>query len=356
MIISLLAGAAMMANAESFDQIRAMAAESDVQLKDGVCIEGIIVSDYRSLNMGENRQVAWNEVDLSNAYCTAYIQAEDGTAGFRVIFDDIYANRIPRFSKVRIDLSGCLASSYGGAYTIEGVSSDDVQVIAEPSVPVSRIRHISEITDADMYTYVTLNDVEFMSKEGSYTNVNEFMVQTTYLNAFKKPKGLDCVDVAGVYLKDNEGSAIFLPVSTACEWRRRGDRLPQGVGSVSGIVVPGDYQRFGNVGKFALRIAGPSDVAISMEPASNYDVIAEWNWDRNYKRALNLERQGNIRWADGKKLSADDRILAEIGNGYLYTTTPSTYDFSVEYNTRSVHDGSRPGIGSRNAAALDVLD
>ena len=342
----------MVAEAESFEQIRKMASQADVKLKDGVFIEGIIVSDYRSLNMGENRQVAWNEVDLSRAYCTAYIQNEEGTAGFRLIFNDIYANRTPRFSKVRIDLGGCVVSSYDAAFTIEGLSSDDVKVVAEPASHVTRVRHISEITDSDIYTYVTLNDVEFMSKEGSYTNVNEFMVQTSYLNAFKKPKGQDCVDVAGVYVKDNEGSAIFLPVSTACEWRRRGDRLPQGVGSVSGIVVPGDYQRYGNVGRYALRIAGPSDVAISMEPASNYEVIAEWNWDRNYKRALNLEKQGNLRWVDGRKLSGDDRIIAELGNGYLYTTTPSTYDLAVEYNTRSVHDGSRPGIGSRNGAAL----
>jgi hypothetical protein len=345
-------GAVFMAEAESFEQIRTMAAKADVRMKDGVFVEGILVSDFRSLNMGENRQVAWNEVDLSNAYCTAYIQNEDGTAGFRLMFDDIYANRIPRFSKVRIDLSGCLVSSYENAYTIEGISSDDVQIVAESCAPAVRVKHISEITDLDIYTYVTLGDVEFMSKEGSYTNVNEFMVQTSYLNAFKKPKGQDCIDVAGVYLKDNEGESIFLPVSTACDWRRRGDRLPQGVGNVSGIVVPGDYQRYGNVGRYALRISGPSDVAISMEPASNYEVIAEWNWDRNYKRALNLEKQGNLRWVDGKKLSGDDRIIAELGNGYLYTTTPSTYDLAVEYNTRSVHDGSRPGIGSRNAAAL----
>ena len=342
----------MWAHADSFEQIRSLAAEKDVQLKNGTFIEGIVVSDYRSLNMGENVQVAWNEVDLSASYCTAYIQNEEGTAGFRLIFNDLYDNRMLKFSKVKIDLSGCTASSNGGAYTIEGLSSGAVQVLSENSVPALRPRHISQLTDADFYTYVTLQDVEFMSKEGSYTNVNEFMVQKTYLNALKKPVGLECVDVAGTYLKDNEGEAIFLPVSTACEWRRRGDRLPQGVGSVSGIVVPGDYPRFGDVGRYALKIANPSDVAMPMETASNYDVVAEWNWDRNYKQALNLEKQGSLRWVAGKKLSADDRVLADLGQGFLYTTTPSTYDVTVEYNTRSAQDGSRPGIGSRVAAAL----
>ena len=48
----------MWAHADSFEQIRSLAAEKDVQLKNGTFIEGIVVSDYRSLNMGENVQVA----------------------------------------------------------------------------------------------------------------------------------------------------------------------------------------------------------------------------------------------------------------------------------------------------------
>ena len=82
------------AGAESFEQIREAAAKDGyAELKEGAFIEGVIVSDFRSLNMGENPQLAWNEVDLRVNYCTAYIQNEDATAGFRILFDDIYDNR-----------------------------------------------------------------------------------------------------------------------------------------------------------------------------------------------------------------------------------------------------------------------
>lgn len=339
------------AGAESFEQIREAAAKDGyAELKEGAFIEGVIVSDFRSLNMGDNPQLAWNEVDLRVNYCTAYIQNEDATAGFRILFDDIYDNRAPRFSKVRINLGGAAVQLDRGGYTISGVSKRDVEVVSSATVP-AKVKTILQLSEADIYTYVTVSDVEFLSKEGSYTNVNEYMVQTSYLNAFKKPKGMNCIDQAGVYLKDKEGEVLFLPVNTTCEWRRRGDRLPQGIGSVSGIVVPANFDRFGDVGPLALRISGPKDVAIPMESASNYKTIVEWNWDRNYKHALNLEKQGDVHWLSIKNVPAD-RVLPDVGTGFLSTTVDATMMLTPEYNTRNTHDGHRVGIGSRPGAAL----
>ena len=340
------------AKAESFEQIKAAAQTGYSDLPQGAFIEGIIVSEYKSLNMGENQQVAWNKVDTRYSYCTAYIQNEQGTSGFRLIFNDLYDNRFPRFSKVRINLSGCLINheTEPERYTISGLTAESVQLISG-NTPIVKTKNISQLTDSDVYTYVTLQNLEFATKEGSYTNVNEFVVQKSELNAFMKPADLECIDVAGIYAKDHEGEAIFLPVNTSCYWRRRGERLPQGVGSISGIVVPGNYPRFGEVGRYALRIASPADVAIPMETASNYEIITEWNWDRNYDYALKLERQGHVKWIEAKKLPAD-RILADIGNGFLSTTADATLDVTHEFNTKNPQDGYRPGIGCRHAAAI----
>lgn len=344
--------AAFAAEAESFEQIKSAAQPGYSDLPQGSFIEGIIVSDYRSLNMGENPQVAWNKVDSRVTYCTAYIQNEEGTSGFRLMFNELYDNRFPRFSKVRIDLTGCIINheTEPQRYTISGITPASVQLLQE-NVPSGRTLSLSQLTDSDVFTFVTIQNLEFATKEGSYTNVNEYVVQKSELNAFTKPADLECVDVAGIYAKDNEGEAIFLPVNTSCYWRRRGDRLPQGIGSISGIVVPGDYPRYGDVGRYALRISSPTDVAIPMEPASSYEVIAEWNWDRNYNYALNLERQGHVTWIEAKKLPAD-RILADIGAGYLSTTADATLDVTHEFNTKSAQDGYRPGIGCRHAAAI----
>lgn len=340
------------AKAESFEQIKAAAQTGYSELPQGAFIEGIIVSEYKSLNMGENQQVAWNKVDTRYSYCTAYIQNEEGTSGFRLIFNDLYDNRFPRFSKVRINLSGCLINheTEPERYTISGLTAESVQLISG-NTPIVKTKNISQLTDSDVYTYVTLQNLEFATKEGSYTNVNEFVVQKSELNAFMKPADLECIDVAGIYAKDHEGEAIFLPVNTSCYWRRRGERLPHGVGSISGIVVPGNYPRFGEVGRYALRIASPADVAIPMETASNYEIITEWNWDRNYDYALKLERQGHVKWIEAKKLPAD-RILADIGHGFLSTTADATLDVTHEFNTKNPQDGYRPGIGCRHAAAI----
>lgn len=337
-------------SSDPYSDIKKMA---DGVLPEGTLIEGVIVSDCNSMNMGENPQLEWNKVDIMMSYRTAFIQSVNGKSGLKLIFDDIYENRVPRFSKVMVDLSGCSVSESEGAYTVSGIRASDITVKEEPGQMNLKVKKISELDDTDLYTYVTLGDVEFMSKEGGYTNVNEYFVQSSALNHFRKPKNLECVDVAGLYIKDDEGSSIFLPVNTSCYWRRRGARMPQGVGMVSGIVVPGDYPRYGEVGRYALRVSGQSDIVIPMDTVSNYATVVEWNWDRNYKHALNLEEQGTLRWLSGKK-TPSDRILPDVGEGFLSTTAEATFDLVPDYNTRSVHDGHRPGIGSRKAGALKI--
>lgn len=321
---------------------------------DGTFMEGVVISDYASMNMGENPQLAWNQVDIMMSYKTAYIQSSNGRSGLRVIFDDIYENRMSRFSKVRIDISGCtVVTAKNGACTVSGIRADDVTVLEEKVVLKPSGKKISQLKDSDIYTYVSIDDVEFVNKEGSYTNVNEYMVQASALNDFRKPKNMECIDVAGVFVRDGEGERIFLPVNTSSYWRRRGDRLPDGIGSVKGILVPADFPRYGNVGRYALRLISNREVDIPMDGCSNYQTVAEWNWDRNYKHALNFEDRGLVKWVSGVDTPCG-RLLPDVGNGFLYTTADATFDLVPDYNTRSVHDGHRPGIGSRKAGALKI--
>ena len=353
LILSVLACSAAILTgcSDPYSHIRSMAGET---LPTGTVIEGIVISDFASMNMGENPQISWNEVDIMMSYKTAYIQSEDGKSGLRVIFDDIYENRMPRYSKVSIDLTGCQATvDKMGACTVTGIRADDVTIL-EKGVKVNPSpKRISSLKDSDIYTYIVIEGVEFINKEGSYTNVNEYVVQASALNDFRKPKNLECIDVAGVYVRDSDGDKIFLPVNTSSYWRRRGDRLPDGVGSIRGILIPAEFRRYGNVGPYALRLISNHEVDIPMDGSSNYQIIAEWNWDRNYKHALNLEDRGLLKWVSGVQTPAG-RIIPDLGSGALYTTADATYDLIPDYNTRSVHDGHRPGIGSRKAGALEI--
>ena len=338
-------------SAQSFDAIRAKATPRGTVLSKDTFVEGIIVSDYHSLNMAQNPQIAWDRIEERMCYSTGYLESEDGKTGFRIVFKDLYDNRVPRFSRVRISLEGCEVSVEENPlrYTLSNVPAEAVEILSAAVPPVKR-RHIGELTEADIYTLVTLEDVEFLSKEGSYTNVREFYVQSTYLNCFKKPKISDWFDEAGLYVQDNRGDAIFLPVNTVCDWRRRGDRMPSGVGRISGIVVGETLRRSGLPGPLQLRISGPSDVDIPMDGTSSYETVASWDWDRNYYYALNC-CDGEKKWLERRRIDAV-KVAPDKGDGWLQVTVPAQMGLDKDYNSRCARDGLNAGEGNRECAAI----
>ena len=341
------------ASAESFEALRAKVGNREgIVVPDGTVIEGVIISDYKSMNMETAPQVSSTEVDPSLNFRTAYIQSLDGKYGFRIIFNSVYDNRFPRFSKVKIDLGGAelIKENDPERYTICNVVGGLVTVTEENVAPAAKPRHIADLTDQDIYTFVTLQDVELMSKEGSYTNVHEKKVARTWLNSFKTSKS-GPVDASGLVLKDNQGDDIFMAVNTTCDWRRRGNRLPQGVGTVDGILVHTVLRRYGDIGRYAIRPANEKDIKIAKEGPSSYETIVEWNWDRNYDVALNFERQGRQEWIFGEAFEPD-RILPDVGKGFLSTTAGAKMRLDNEWNSRSVHDGNDPGAGAREWSTL----
>lgn len=340
-------------SAASFEELRGcVGGRETVTLPQGTEIEGIIVSDYRSANMETSPQLDFKSVELGLNFRTAYIQSLDGKYGFRVVFNSVYDNRFPRFSHVKMDLGGAYLTEEQDPerYTISNVVGAFVTVLEEKAQVAPKVRHIGELADSDLYTFVTLADVEFMSKEGSYTNVHEKRVLRTYINAFKTSAD-GPIDGSGLLLKDNQGDDIFMPVNTKCTWRRRGDRVPQGVGYVDGVLVHTVLRRYGDIGRYAIRPADEKDIRIPMDAASSYETIVEWNWDRNYDVALNFERQGLQEWISGEAFDPD-RVLPDVGQGYLSTTAGARMRLDNEWNTRCVQDGNDPGAGAREWSVL----
>ena len=340
-------------SAASFEELRMMMRNREsVILPQGTEIEGIVVSDYMSHNMETTPQISFKELDLGLNFRTAYIQSHDGKYGFRVVFNSVYDNRFPRFSKVKMDLGGAVLTreTEPERYTLSNIVGAFIEILEKDVHVEPKVRHIAELTDNDIYTFVTLSDVEFMSKEGSYTNVHEKKVMKTYLNDFKTHSD-GPIDGSGLLLKDNQGDDIFMPVNTKCSWRRNGDRVAQGVGFVDGVLVHTVLRRYGDIGRYAIRPASRKDIRIPMDTTSSYETIVEWNWDRNYDVALNLERQGLQEWISGETLLAD-RVLPDVGIGYLSTTVNATMRLDAEWNSRCVHDGNDAGSGAREWSVL----
>ena len=340
-------------SAESFEDLKdRVGSRESIVLPQGTEIEGIIVSDYRSHNMETPVQVSFKDVDPGMNFRTAYIQSLDGNSGLRIQFNSVYDNRFPRFSKVRIDLGGAVLTREADPerYTVSNLVGAFVSVLEQNVHPAAKVRHIADLTDNDLYTFVTLADVEFMSKEGSYTNVHEKKVARTYINSFKTHHD-GPIDGSGLVLKDNQGDDIFMPVNTRCTWRRNGDRVPQGVGSVDGVLVHTVLRRYGDIGRYAIRPSSVSDIRIPMEASSSYETIVEWNWDRNYDVALNLESQGLQEWVSGTAFEPD-RVLPDVGKGFLSTTAGAMMRLDAEWNSRCVHDGNDAGSGAREWSVL----
>ena len=351
-IISLICFAVNV-SAASFAELRdKVGNKGSITLPQGTELEGVIVSDYTSYNMETAPQLTAQTLDLGLNFRTAYVQSLDGTLGFRIVFNSVYDNRIPRFSRVKIDLGGAVLTKETDPdrYTISNIVGAFVTVVEENFQVPAKVRHIAELTDDDIYTFVTLADVEFMSKEGAYTNVHEKKVMRSYLNDFKTSVD-GPIDGSGLLLKDNQGDDIFMPVNTKCTWRRNGNRVPQGVGCVDGVLVHTVLRRYGDIGRYAIRPATEKDIRVSMDTTSFYETIAEWNWDRNYDVALNLENQGLQEWVSGQTFEAD-RVLPDVGNGFLSTTAGAMMRLDAEWNSRCVHDGNDAGSGAREWSVL----
>lgn len=352
LLLILVIAASAVANAADVKSVIAMAGPKDVQLPAGTEVSGIIVSDFRSMNMAPSKQVSWNKVDMRDNYTVAYLEEKDATVGIRLVFNSIYDMRIPRFSSVVLDLSGCTVEmdAQTGACTVRGLGSANVKSVSDAVSAPRKIRKISELNPGDIYTYVEVPDVEFLSKEGSYTNIRETHAQVTDINAFTHKVGADWFDESGLYVKDKWGDALFLPVNTSCAWRRRGDRMPSGVGSVCGVVVSEDLRRCGRPNGLKLRIADPSDVSIPMDGTSSYELIASWDWDRNYYYSLKCE-SGEKKWLERMRINYE-RVAPDKGEGWLGVTVPCVMGPDADYNTRCAQDGLIPGEGTRECASI----
>ena len=264
---------------------------------DQTIIKGVFVSDCDSKNMEYNPNTAYSTVDITETDKTGYFQELDGEQGFRVKFESAEYNTFKPGDVAVINLSGTSVvadENVSGtkSYTIEGLRKENIISLTAGEVP-SKVKTIAELTDEDIYTYVTLSDMEFVFKEGAYTNVKESYVQYTALNeGTKGPKNMQ--DSSARLMQDKDGNAIYMQINSLCQWRRKVNALaagnhgvPQGVGKLHGIVTTNADPRYGNnsgfIGKYSIRPIDESDIAgdnaIPWAAASARTTLAAWNFD-----------------------------------------------------------------------------
>ena len=223
----------------SYSELKGDYAADGRPVTDYVLIEGIIVSDPASGNVASNEQTTTTNIDYNGTKKAAYLESYDGVGGVYLKCATVDDNIFRRYDKVRILLTGTVPTLKNDPDRIEisGVAASMVVSREEGTasdVPVKE-KSISELTDSDLYTFVTLKDVEFAVRKGSLVPINEGYSVGALSNRFNAFPRL---------LLDRDGQSIYLVTNTVCSFRNEGTRLPYGSGKLSGVIVHERFPRF----------------------------------------------------------------------------------------------------------------
>ena len=268
-----------------------------ISVDEDILIEGIVVSDFHSKNMEANPSVSYDKVDVTVNDCTAYLESPDGRYGFRLRFDTPEDNVLARGTRLSLSLSGTVLTREENPerYTISSLVGENmVESVAGEAIPVKQ-RRISELTDDDVYTFVSLENTEFLFKEGSYANVYENYSLSSDVNASQTGNN-NRMDGWASLLMDDAGNSIYAPVNMLCLWRRSGQGVPQGTGTTHGIVVHNELPRYGNVGRYQIRVLDESGFGMEWAGESAYTEFAEWDGNP-HKYSFGTYAKFNSRYA-----------------------------------------------------------
>ncbi|MCQ2135516.1 MAG: DUF5689 domain-containing protein [Bacteroidales bacterium] len=317
-----------------------------------VLVEGIVVSDYRSKNIELNPNANYASVDLDVNDATAYVQSLDGSFGVRVVFENPSQNELPRYGKVLIDLRGCTIEHNADpdCFTITGLTNFSIANLSLGSaadLPAKEM-YISELSDADLYTFVTLKDVEMVFKDGTYADVYEGYVQI--LEEIQKDyvRANNRMDGWASLMRDSQGNAIYMLVNSLCPWRRTGKPLPQGMGPCSGVLVHSSMRRYGgDMGRYSIRPIDEGDIQMSRKRNSPWKTLTGWQMDGSQGQTIEFEIMGvqDNMWKNGKK---GDRVVSDMGmtQGFFWTDSDSFVHIESDLNNLT---GEKKGYVSNGA-------
>lgn len=342
-----------LSKAASYEALRRAAVAGGALLGEGTFIEGIVSGSGPNAEL--NLNIAPGIVDTSINDKTAYIESADGRYGFRLKFQTPDDNILKTGDMVRLDLAYCTVSkaSNPDRYTIYGLRRESVHKLGKASLPLKEKR-LSELTDDDLYTRVTVPGLELLAKQGSWCNIYERCALRSRFNDFAavkygSPETSAAMDGWCTMLLSDEGETVMMMVNSLCPWRRDRLDIPQGAGPVSGVLVHHDVRRYGgDVGRWCLRPMEESDIVLGAE--SSYETVCQWDWNRNYHFSLNFS-SGEVRCIDSKGMRGE--VHPDYGQGLLSSQGGDRLSVMPEFDARNSEDG-QIGTGARAAAALRI--
>lgn len=262
----------------SFEELRAVLPSAGEQAFEGDFFEGVIVADAGQKNMETNPMTSATSYDDNESAITNYVQSLDGKYGMRLKFATAADNTLKKGDKVKISLAGAtlVREDNPVRYTLKGVSANNVTV--EENVQLTaRQKTIAELTDEDIYTLVTLPDVEVPFCYGSWVNVRKEWIDAKRINFDNR------------ILRDVNGNEIRMIVNTDAEWYLTDAGVPKGSGPVSGVIVNTTSEYYGSdiLGKYQIRPMKLSDIEIKDNGFS--EILVAWDYSTGFSRVSSLE-------------------------------------------------------------------
>ena len=282
-------------------------------IEDYVVLEGIVVSNTEGGNAGENEQVSASAIDYTVSERTVYLEEpEKGLMGAMLVTKTSDDNIFKQYDKVQILLHGATADllSEPDRINVKDITKNMVisQVAGSKGDVPLKEKHMNELTDDDLYTYVTLLDVELPVRKGALAPVNEGYTLATNANYLSK---------APILLRDINADHMYILTNTVCRYRNDGTRLPYGSGKISGVIVHERHSRFdwkedadladveddvtlGNIGRYELRHQNKEDIWSQMNDSvedSFSALLTEYRyWYPDIERQICLPTYGENGW------------------------------------------------------------
>lgn len=256
----------------TFAELRGLitGAEGEIALDQDIAISGVIVSDCTSPNMAGNPMTkAATKPDMTINDRTAYMQNDDASLGIALVTTDAQQNNLQRYDNLKLWCKGLTLTKQSNPerYTLSGVTQDHIVTKSAGTaeeLPAKR-RFIDELTDADLYTSVTLKRCQMAVRTGRFAPIH-----LNYINNYNMyyPSAV----------LDRHGNMIYLMTNHGCSWRF--EELPDGEGTITGIIVHEPYTFFvkgGDIGRYQIRNVTRDDILLDASGDAAFSGIAvEW--------------------------------------------------------------------------------
>ena len=273
--------------------------DGESRIRKNYVVKGRVINDDSEGNGGPCRNISIITQDKTMSSRTVYLQSEKPDEngqfhGIKLIFKTPEDNSASRYDLLEINLKGLIYSAAGepGSSVPPQVTLSDAGVVniiscsggSKADLPVIK-RTINTLTEADVNTFVTLESCEIPVRKGPFCPVD-----LRYRNIVNKYP---------MVIRDASGSMMYMVSNTDCAWARDGEGMPEGSGSVSGIIVHercdnfewdsakarestllGDYYTDeGYIGKYQIRPVTKAEIAMDRDLSTGVSrLVSEWRY------------------------------------------------------------------------------